>query len=324
MKFNYETKNKLKIHKIILLFLCSSLFAIFIFLFRVDNAKFDKNFDYINYENEIITERIKNESGWILSLNDASMINGLIRKLKPKNLLEIGVARGGSSILILNAIKDFPDSRLVSIDIKEQFFGNRQKKTGYLVKEKFPELANKWTLFLGDLPYKFLPKLNLKFDFLFLDSAHVIPGEVMNLIEVLPFLQENAIIVLHDIIWHFFRAFKTNYNIFDSKVMPSQIFLISSLIGEKILLPEGDNSFINIGVVCLSKNQKKYYLNYFLLLMNIWQYLPTNEQLDGLREFIKKYYDNKIFLRIFDFTVEKNKIFFKNLKENKYKCYKHK
>ncbi len=42
--------------------------------------------------------------------------------------------------------------------------------------------------------------------------------------------------------------------------------------------------------------------------MNIWQYLPTNEQLDGLREFIKKYYDNRIFLRIFDYTVEK-KIF---------------
>ena len=94
----------------------------------VDKSKFDKNFDYINYENEIITERIKNESGWLLALNDASIINGLIRKLKPKNLLEIGVARGGSSILILNAIKDFPDSRLVSIDIREQFFGNKEKK----------------------------------------------------------------------------------------------------------------------------------------------------------------------------------------------------
>ena len=298
-------------------------YNIFILPFRVDKTKFDKNFDYINYENEIITERIKNESGWKLALNDALMINGLIRKLKPKNLLEIGVARGGSSILILNAIKDFPDSRLVSIDIREQFFGNREKKTGYLVKEKFPELANKWTLFLGDLPYKFLPKLNLKFDFLFLDSAHVIPGEVMNLIEIFPFLKENAIIVLHDITWHFFPVYKTIYNIFDSKVMPSQIFLMSSLIGEKILLPEGDNNFINIGVVCLSKNQKKYYLDYFLLLMNLWQYLPSNEQLYGLREYIKKYYDNKIFLRIFDFTVEKNKIFFKNLKENKYQCYKH-
>lgn len=323
MILKYDTNNKLNIYKIFLLFLSCSLFFIFLLPFGVYKTKFDKNFDYINYENEIITERMKNESGWIMALNDASMINGLIRKLKPKNLLEIGVARGGSSILILNAIKDFPDSRLVSIDIREQFFGNMTKKTGYLVKEKFPELANKWTLFLGDWPYKFLPKLNLKFEFVFLDSAHVIPGEVMNLIEIFPFLEENAIIVLHDITWHFFPVYNTNFNIFDSKVMPSQIFLMSSLIGEKILLPEGTNSFINIGVVCLSKNQKKYFMNYFLLLMNIWQYLPTNEQLDGLRKFIIKYYDNKLFLRIFDFSVEKNIKFFQNLKENKYECYKH-
>ena len=323
MILNCETKNKLNIYKIFLLFLSFFLFLILILPIGFYKDKFDKNFDYINYENEIITERMKNESGWILTLNETKIINGLIRKLKPKNLLEIGVARGGSSILILNAIKDFPDSKLVSIDIREKFFGNKEKKTGFLVNEKFPELANKWTLFLGDWPYKFLPKLNLKFDFLFLDSAHVIPGEVMNLIEIFPFLEENAIIVLHDITWHFFPAYNTKFNIFDSKVMPSQIFLMSSLIGEKILWPEGTNSFINLGVVCLSKNQKKYYMDYFLLLMNIWQYLPTNEQLEGLRKFIIKYYDNKVLLRIFDFSVEKNIKFFKNLNENKFKCYKY-
>ena len=37
---------------------------------------------------------------------DRKFLNGLVRKFKPKKLLELGVARGGSSIVLLNAIKD--------------------------------------------------------------------------------------------------------------------------------------------------------------------------------------------------------------------------
>ena len=258
---------------------------------------------------------MKREAGWHLTLEQAYLINGLIRRHKPKNCLEFGVARGGSSILILNAIKDYPDSSLVSIDIRFNYFGNKTKKTGYLVDEKFPELSKKWKLFLGDMPYKFLPKLNRKYDFLFLDTAHVSPGEIINIIEVLPFLRENAIIVLHDITWHFYPVSNTNLSLYDTKIMPTQIFLMSTLIGEKILIKKGKNNFGNIGVVYLDVNQKKYYLNYFLLLMTIWHYIPKKEQIKGLRKYINKYYDDKILMRIFDFSVEQNMKFFNNLKE---------
>lgn len=94
------------------------------------NYGFDNNFDYINYERDLIDEKMKKNAGWILSLDDAAFINGLIRKHKPKNILEIGVARGGSEILILNSIKDIPDSRIVSIDLS---FKVENKTMGYLV-----------------------------------------------------------------------------------------------------------------------------------------------------------------------------------------------
>lgn len=321
---SYEFGNinnfKLFFKKPLLLVLFITIFiTIFMCFFKSNKLKFDNNFDYIHYENDFITEKMKKEAGWHLTLDHAGLINGLIRYYKPKHCLEIGVARGGSAILILNAIKDIPDSSLVSIDIREYYFGDQTKKTGYLVEEKFPELSKKWKLFLGDMPYKFLSNLNQKFDFVFLDAAHVSPGEFMNLIEILPFLKENAIIVLHDIVWHFFSVYNTSYNIYDARVMPTQIFLMSALNGEKILLESEQNNFINIGVVCLDKNQSKYYLNYFLLLMNIWHYLPSEEQLIGLRKFIIKYYNNETFLRIFDYSVERNKKFFQNLKDKKYK-----
>lgn len=276
------------------------------------SSKFDVNFDYINYEKNIITEKIKNQSGWELSSVQPALINGLIRKHKPKNCLEIGVAQGGSSILILNAIKDISDSILVSIDLYENYYKDKRKKTGYLVKEKFSELSNKWKLFVGDMPHKFLSKLNMKFDFLFLDSAHVSPGEFFNLIESLPFLNENAIVVLHDIIWHFAFARISNYNI--NKIMPTQIVLMSSLIGKKIILKKGNKNFDNIGAIYLDKNQKKYYLNYFLLLMNIWQYMPSEKHLKSLRDFICKYYENKQLLEIYDYSVEKNRKLFEQRK----------
>ena len=281
-----------------------------------ENINFDISFDYIHYQADLVTEKMKNESGWILNLNTVFFINGLIRKHKPKNCLEIGVARGGSSILILNAIKDLPDSRLVSMDLNILF---KKDRIGYLVEKNFPELMGKWSLFIGDMPHKFLSKLNIKYDFLFLDTAHTSPGEFFNLIEVLPFLKEKAIVVLHDTIWHLHLTLRTNKKLNEIKVMPTQIYLMSSLIGEKILINHDLYGFENVGAIRLAEKQQNYYLNYFLLLMNVWQYMPSNKHLIELREFIKKYYKKKIYLRIFDVSLNYNKRFFNNLIEGRYK-----
>ena len=140
-----------------------------------------------------MTKEIITKSGWQLSLKQAYFINGIIRKYKPKHCLEIGVANGGSSILILNAIKDIKDSILVSLDLNTQLYIDSKKKTGYRVKKYFFELSKNWMLFTGDMPNKFLVKLNIKFDLLFLDTSHISPGEFLNLIEAMPFLNENPI-----------------------------------------------------------------------------------------------------------------------------------
>lgn len=128
----------------------------------------DLNFKYHLYEREIITEKMIKYAGWIMDNIEAYFINGIIRKFKPKKCLEIGVARGGSSIIILNALKDINDSFLVSLDLNSY---NRHSRfyIGENVKKYFPELTNnnKWKLFTGEQPHKFLDKLNFKYDFLF-------------------------------------------------------------------------------------------------------------------------------------------------------------
>ena len=239
--------------------------------------------------------------------------NIVIRKFKPKKCLEIGVAHGGSSVIILNAIKDIRDSFLISLDLNERLFNNKAKETGYIVKENFPELTKKWKLFKGEQPHKFLDKLNLKFDFLFLDTAHFTPGEIINIIEVLPFLKDYTIVVLHDIIFHFYA---TNY-FKGAKFTPTQIYLMSSLNGEKIYM---NKEIRNIGAVILYPHQEKYYLNYFLLLLSFWEEIPTDNQINDLRKFIKKYYKNEKYLNIFNLAVKKNKRYNKKFNEVLNKC----
>ena len=266
---------------------------------RISNKRYI-HFNYENYDHEIITSKIIEDSKWLLGLKEARFINGIIRKNKLKNCLEIGVANGGSAILILNAIKDIKNSILVSLDLNKELFDDPYKVTGYRVNEYFPELSKNWKLYTGDQPHKFLVDLNIKFDFLFLDSTHASPGEILNFIEALPFLNEYAIVVIHDLIWHFGK-------VINSKFFPSCISLIPALYGDKVFLNKNKEYVSNIGAVFLYPNQKEHYLDYFLLLLNFWEYIPKDNQINDLRDFIIKYYRTKILINTFDEAVIRNR-----------------
>ena len=225
----------------------------------------------------------------------------------------MGVANGGSSIVILNAIKDMDNSFLVSLDLNEYMYMDptKTKKTGYRVNEYFPELTKKWKLYTGDQPHKFLVKLNLTYDFLFLDTAHISPGEIINFIEALPFLDDNSIVVLHDIKAHFSRIKK-------GKFYPAPILLMPSIFGDKVLL-RSNTEFNNIGAVFLYSHQENHYLDYFLLLFNFWEYMPTKLQINDLRTFIKNFYKKEIYLDLFNKAVSYNQKSINILKQKKKK-----
>ena len=245
--------------------------------------KLNNYFDYFTYGKNLITEKMEKQAGWILSSSHVLFLNGIINYHKPKKCLEVGVADGGSSVLILNSLEKIKDSILVSIDLNVNLYYDPEKKTGYRVNKYFPELTKNWRLFTGDQPHKFLDKLNMKFDFVFLDTSHHSPGELINIIEIMPFLNENAIVVLHDINLQLISQNITlNYR-------PTQIYLMSSLFGDKIYVKNKDNAIENIGAVILYKNQQKHYLDYFLLLTTLWEYMPSESQINDLRLFIKKY-----------------------------------
>ena len=248
-------------------------------------------------------------AAWNITNEEAFLINGIIRKHKPKKCLEIGVGKGSLSLLILNAIKDLKNSFLVSIDLHHHVPDESSKRVGYKVEKYFSKEIKNWKLLLGNMPYKILEKLNLKFNFVIIDTTNKMPGEVLNIIEVMPFLEDNAIIIFPNLLSHIKNDF-----INQNKTIPTSMFLMSSLVGKKIIYYNKNKIMGNVGVIFLEKNQKKYYENYFLLLMCLWEDMLTDELIFKYRLFIEKYYKNQNLINIFENAVLHNKEYQKNFK----------
>ena len=303
---------------IIILSLLSSVIILYIiihFIIKFNNNKNILNFDYSNYERNIITEEMFQKSGWNLTNEEIYFINGIIRKFKPKKCLEIGVGKGDISILILNAIKDIPKSSLVSIDINTKLIEDHSKIIGYKVSKYFPNLSkNNWQLYTGEMPHKFLEKLNLKYDFVILDTSHTTPGEILNIIEIMPFLEENSIIIFLNLITHMKKSYIKDMDKFEIKKTPTSIFLMSTIAGKKIIKYDEKKLMENIGVIFLEKNQEKFYENYFLLLICLWENMLSDEEIYQMRLFIEKYYKKEKLINIFENAILYNKEFQKNFK----------
>ena len=114
-----------------------------------------EHISFDQYETNIfnnIKDKLKYAKCSIMNENQRVFLNGIIRKSKPKKILELGVFLGGSSIIILNTIKDLKNSYLYSIDLSSN------EIIGSCVKNHFPNLLKKWTLFKGDVAAQFMEK----------------------------------------------------------------------------------------------------------------------------------------------------------------------
>lgn len=153
----------------------------------------------------------------------------LVRKLKPKIVVETGVAAGESTGYILQALADNNIGKLYSIDLPFQWYiyGDHilhldslpaGKMPGYLVPEK---LKNKWTLILGNT-YEKLPELltELKsIDIFIHDSEHSDKAMMFEYNQAWPKIRKNGILGSDDV--SFTKAFN---NFSKSKRVKGVIF----------------------------------------------------------------------------------------------------
>lgn len=139
----------------------------------------------------------------------AQILYFLIRKVKPRIIIETGVAAGESTGFVLQAIKDNKAGKLYSIDLPFQWYiyGNHKlhldslpagKIPGYLVPEK---LKRNWHLCLGSTQEK-LPKLIRKLgkiDIFLHDSEHSYKNMMFEYNQSWPHIKRGGYLLSDDI-----------------------------------------------------------------------------------------------------------------------------
>jgi hypothetical protein len=228
--------------------------------------------------------------------SDRYFLTSLILRKKPKTILELGVSSGASSVVILNAIRDFDDAKLYSLDYLEEYYKNPSRKVGFIV-DKYPDLAKKWKLLTGGLASNFVDTLEKKrdvtgnhwIDFVFIDTMHDLPGEILDFLIIFPYLKEDCTVVLHDTKVYFNHRLQT---------LMAPAILISALKGKKT----SPTVIANIGGITLNQETGENIWDVFNALSLPWNYLPTNDDLSDAKRIIAQFYEPYL-VEMFDATV---------------------
>ncbi|MBD5558517.1 MAG: class I SAM-dependent methyltransferase [Desulfovibrio sp.] len=219
------------------------------------------------------------ESAMELSGENAMFLGGLLRRYRPKTLLEVGVSAGGSSALLLHVLDRLDmESEVVSVDLSERWNKDAAFATGWAAKKLYPEKKN-WRLYTGKFLPEIIEELNLEFDFCFLDTVHALPGELLDYLVVLPFMPEGSIMAMHDTSLY--------YQVKDA--LATRV-LYDASVGKKIIPPQLTQNDANLSAFQITDETYKHVVNIFSALYMPWAYLLDAPQFHIYHTFFKKYY----------------------------------
>lgn len=250
--------------------------------------------------------KIKNNlsnSGAEMSEWQSAFVCGLIKEFKPKKILEVGVAAGGTTAIILNCISILGlDAEVYSVDTSAYYYRDKSKKTGYLAQECKQYLNNtvKHKMYTGGVLPEYIDEIGSDIDLLILDTVHKLPGEILDFLVCFPYLKNGSIVVLHDIILNQLGR-SACIDSYATKV------LLTSVTGEMIMCKGDDTPWISpgIGAFLITDDTRKYIASVFSALTITWNYIPESKHVELYRNCIQKHYENEL-LEAFDDAVAMN------------------
>ncbi len=155
-------------------------------------------------QTEIKSLRPKSVVGGI-SNEESYFLYNIIQTFNPKNIVEVGVASGWSSSIILMAVNDLmkanpnEDYKFCGIDIDTHCYYDKSLPVGYTIDEVIPadgykgEIVRDRSVFA--IQHRYQPN---EIDLIFIDANHKHPYPAIDMLVALPYLTENAVVVLHD------------------------------------------------------------------------------------------------------------------------------
>jgi len=252
--------------------------------------KVDLYYEPIEEPNKLMAPIKKGMPLGEMSKNELAFICGLLKESRPKKLLEIGVAAGGTTAVIVNCLSMINcHSEVFSVDIAEQYYRYPEARTGYLfdqIRSYYKDSGVYQELILGkSIPYC-IEKIGGEIDFLIIDTMHVLPGEVLDFLCVLPFLSETAVVVVHDVSYNLL-----SWSLKGKPAYATRVLLSTVKAGEKYF--NFDDVHLSIGGFKKDQTTWDGIEDVFSALSITWSYMPLLDDLKGYLEIFVKYYNNK-------------------------------
>ncbi|MBR4152973.1 MAG: class I SAM-dependent methyltransferase [Selenomonadaceae bacterium] len=245
--------------------------------------------------------------------SESAFLCGLLKSYKPKKILEVGVAKGGTTALVLQILEDLGEFyEMYSVDVSEECYSLKSNPTGYvatfakennLFDTEHSSLRGKHELHLGKCLPQVIDEIGGDIDFVILDTVHYTPGELLDFPVMLPYLKDNAIVVLHDV------SLNQRNDPHHTPDSYATCLLLSAVTAPEKFLnsPKTDTfSYPNIGAFRVDESTRAHIDNVFMALMLTWHYLPKDDEVKIYREFYQKHYPEEL-VTIFDETVRLNR-----------------
>lgn len=221
---------------------------------------------------------------------ESAFLCGLINERKPKKILEVGIAAGGTTAIILQCLDLLHlsnSTKLYSVDSSELFYRGNGEKSGYLadiLKDKTGINYNH-TVILGNILPSVINSIGGNIDFVVLDTTHVLPGEILDFITIYPYLTKNACIVLHDIANNHYGSHMSAY---------CTQLLLDSVVADRIIVEDESRSYKypNVGAFIINEDTDKYIENIFHSLMLTWGIIPDESEFKKYISFFEQHYES--------------------------------
>lgn len=236
---------------------------------------------------------------------ESAFLAGVIKKSKPKKVLEIGVAAGGTTAIILDSLERYSNEYLMfSLDLNDKFYRDKAKKTGFLAdqyKQNKPLKKGTHSLITGNYAPLSAEVIGDQIDLIIIDTVHSLPGEILDFLAFYPHFSSDAFVVLHDT--------TANHR---EKIRPNRDYatklLFDVVSADKYVNFDSSDNFVFPNIAAFGINQKTLESVYDLIssLTLSWEYFPTEKELDLYTDVINKNYESS-FVELWNKVIEQQR-----------------
>jgi len=239
-----------------------------------------------------------------MSEQNHAFISGIIRMKQPRKIVEIGVAEGGTTAVIMQTLSMLElGGEVYSVDLNEDFYYNNGLKTGYAyneIEKNISQGKNGHQFMFGKTIAGQLEMIGKGIELVIIDTTHVLPGEILDFIAILPYLDKNAIVILHDTDVFYGRIINREPEAIES--VATRV-LFSSVVADRIV--DTENEMCNIAAFQINEDTYKYIEGCFWALGLPWTSTLSMENLREYRDCIEQNYCDYL-IDVFDVAVRTN------------------